>query len=93
MAWVPVDIVLDGRTVAASKHHSGVFSVPFGLAVTVGDIFTCDGMLFETLSVTDLNNRGEVYILQVKEVEDEQQEAWGTDDQDGIDGIEWEGDA
>lgn len=91
MAWRRVHIQLHGQNLTSYKHHTGTLSVPFGIAVTKGDVLTIDGILFEILSVTDPRNNGQENILQVKEVEDEQ-EARRVYDQDGGDGVQGESD-
>lgn len=91
MAWRRVHAEYKGQNITPYKHHTGVLSVPSGLAVAEGDTLTIDGILFEILSVTDPRNNGQENILQVKEVKDEQ-EARRVYDQDGGDGVQGESD-
>lgn len=67
MAWVNTNIEFDG-VIYLGHRQDTIFTVPLASAMNVGDTFKAEGNTWEVLALEDLNNRGEVYVIDAKEV-------------------------
>ena len=74
MAWI--NSTVDFRGVSFLSHRRGIiFVVPFSSGLEVGDIFKADGSQFEVLTAVNLHDRGEVFVMDTKEVKDDKPKA------------------
>lgn len=82
MAWINATVEFDG--VSYLSHRRGViFVVPCSSGLEVGDSFKADGSQFEVLKAVDLHGRGEVFVMDVKEVKNDKPKARRTGDKSG----------
>jgi len=74
MAWINATVEFGG--VSYLSHRRGViFVVPCSSGLEVGDSFKADGSQFEVLKAVDLHGRGEVFVMDVKEVKNDKPKA------------------
>lgn len=77
MAWINATVEFGG--VSFLSHRRGViFVVPCSSGLEVGDSFKADGSQFEVLKAVDLHGRGEVFVMDVKEVKNDKPKARRT---------------
>jgi hypothetical protein len=69
MAWKMTEIVVSGEAVNGginSRDDSVMIEIPFTKKVSVGDKVTADGNEYEVTGSTDVGNRSETLMLEVK---------------------------
>ncbi len=90
MAWINATVEFGG--VSYLSHRRGViFVVPCSSGLEVGDSFKADGSQFEVLKAVDLHGRGEVFVMDVKEVKDDKPKARRTKNKSGGSAISLQG--
>ena len=84
MAWKMTEIVVSGETVNGginSRDDSVMIEIPFTKKVSVGDKITVDGREYEVTGSTDVGDRGETLMLEVKNDKPVSRRAKGKADQ------------
>ncbi len=84
MAWKMTEIVVSGETVNGginSRDDSVMIEIPFTKKVSVGDKITVDGSEYEVTGSTDVGDRGETLMLEVKNDKPVSRRAKGKADQ------------
>ena len=84
MAWKMTEIVVSGETVNCginSRDDSVMIEIPFTKKVSVGDKITVDGSEYEVTGSTDVGDRGETLMLEVKNDKPVSRRAKGKADQ------------
>jgi hypothetical protein len=74
MPWINSNIDVNG--VSFMGHRQGViFTIPCSSALSLGDTFGADGKTYTVEAIDDLNQRGEVFIIDSKEVKNDKPKA------------------
>lgn len=90
MAWINATVEFGG--VSYLSHRRGIiFVVPFSSGLEVGDIFKADGSQFEVLTAVNLHDRGEVFVMDTKEVKNDKPKARRTKNKSGGSGVSLQG--
>lgn len=90
MAWINATVEFGG--VSFLSHRRGViFVVPCSSGLEVGDSFKADGSQFEVLTAVNLHDRGEVLVMDTKEIKDDKPQARRAKNKSGGSGISLQG--
>ena len=84
MAWKMTEIVVSGETVNGginSRDDSVMIEIPFTKKVSVGDKITVSCSEYEVTGSTDVGDRGETLMLEVKNDKPVSRRAKGKADQ------------
>lgn len=74
MTWINSKVDVNG--VSYLGHRQGIiFTIPCSSALSLGDTFGADGKTYTVEAISDLNQRGEVFIIDSKEVKNDKPKA------------------
>ena len=91
MAWINVTVDIDGVTYLG--HRQGIiFSIPFSSGLEVGNSFKADGAEHEVINISDLHGRGEVFVMDTKEVKYDKPKTRRASDRTGEQQVERQSD-
>lgn len=93
MAWIGVDIEVDGSTVSGWSKSNQEFTIPFIAGLEVGESFKVGGKSFVAETVTNIGGRGEQLLIGGKEVKNDKPKARGDGAKARPKGLQSEGNA